>query len=185
MFKIAASHLKHETGPSSLPYLLPFYNQQHTAMLTISCFYERFAFRNASCLTFEGLMRFLLSVTICPVFEKTLSVGTDVATMQSPCRDFCKLWVYRGLVLSPAQRICRIFGGGAPPNRIRPPLWHLLRDSFVLHSQLFSRQTVSKQQTTRDYITFCGTFCPLMNIGCPSTLSHVLWLHLLLSGGWL
>ena len=42
-------------------------------------------------------MRFLLSVVICPVFEKTLSEGTDVVTMQTPCHDFSKPWVDKAM----------------------------------------------------------------------------------------
>ncbi|KAI9520662.1 hypothetical protein NQZ68_015582, partial [Dissostichus eleginoides] len=45
----------------------------------------RLALRKTKCLSLEGLIRFLLSVIICPVLEKILSEGTDVATMHS-CR---------------------------------------------------------------------------------------------------
>lgn len=44
---------------------------------------HKLVFRKTSSRTFPGLSLFLLSVIICPVFEKIRSDGTDVATMLS------------------------------------------------------------------------------------------------------
>ena len=69
---------------------------------------ELWAFRNASCLTFEGLMRFLLSVINLSRFREDPLRGNRCGHYaESPCHDFSKPWVDRGLVLPPSQRICR------------------------------------------------------------------------------
>jgi len=54
--------------------------------LTVTFYYffqGRLALRKTKCLSLEELIRFLLSVIICPVLEQILSEGTDVATMHS------------------------------------------------------------------------------------------------------
>ena len=165
----------------SVSSLLPCYNQQHTAMLTICCFYERFAFRNASCLTWgadgvSSLRNYLSRFREDPL--RGNGCGHDT---ESPCHDFSKPWAlfFHQLRGSADLR-------GAPPNRIGPPLWHLLRDSFMLCPQLLSRETASKQHTfvalLRVLLLHLITLLPVALVpepadccGCPSLLLRLVF----------
>jgi len=69
----------------------------------------KFALRKTRALTFLALRRLLLSEIICPVFENSLSEGTDVATDSWPS---AKPGVNRGSSCVEEE---------APPGRLAPP----------------------------------------------------------------